>query len=493
MTYRPKNYEEFAAYASTANVIPVSKKLPSDMLTPVAAYLKLRGAGKRSFLLESIEGNERISRYSFIGVDPYLVIKARGENLEYEQGDGIVSVEKGDIFTSLSKYLASFVVAKVPDMPPFVGGGVGYIGYDAIRSLERLGGGLADDLGIYDSVVMFFSAAVIFDHVKQSLLIVAGVFVSQEGASRQLYESALATISDIENVLFGVVPAIDKTTRTLPPAIRSNVTKEGFESAVEKIRVHIREGEILQATLSVRVVIDNFAPAFQLYRAIRTLSPAPYMFYLDIGEYQLMGASYDMLLRCTGRRLDYRIAAGSCGRGATDVEDLLLAEELRADEKKVAEHTLAVDLARGDLGRVCDYGSIELFELMIVEKYSQMMQMVSSIKGRLANNKTSIDALAACLPAAKVSGAPKLRAIKLMDELENTRRGPYAGVILYLDYSRNLDSCITISTVICKQGQAYAQAGESIVADSVPDKKYLETINKVRLLLKSVEIAEKEI
>lgn len=492
MAFRPKNYEEFAQYASNANVIPVAKKIAADLMTPVAAYLKLQSAGRHSFLLESIEGGEKVARYSFLGVDPHLIIRVRGRRIEYEQTSGVY-VEEANLFEALRTYFGRFTTARIPEMPPFTGGAVGYIGYDVVRLFENIPESHPNEIGIDDAVLMFFSTVLAFDHLKQQIIIVTNVFTDgATGSLEELYKKALHTIAGVEDLLASPLVLPTKQMRTHPPSVRSNITKEQFEDAVDRAKEYIKEGDIFQIVLSQRFEIDFYAHPFQIYRALRRLNPSPYMFYLDLSEYQLIGASPEMLVRCTGRRLDYRPIAGTRARGTTDVEDLLLSEELRADDKEVAEHVMLVDLGRNDLGRVCDYGSIELLELMVVERYSHVMHMVSNIRGRLAVDRDRFDALVACFPAGTVSGAPKVRAMQIIDELEPTRRGIYAGTTLYIDYSGNLDSCITIRTVLTKQGRAYIQAGAGVVADSIPEREYIETVNKARALLKAVETAEKE-
>ncbi len=492
MAFKPKNYEEFAQYASSANIIPVAKKIAADLMTPVAAYLKLQAAGRHSFLLESIEGGEKVARYSFLGVDPHLIIRARGRRIEYEQSSGVY-VEEGNLFEALRAYFGRFNTARIPEMPPFTGGAVGYIGYDAVRLLENIPDRHPNEIGLEDAILMFFSTVLAFDHLKQQIVIVTNVFTDGTADSlEQMYKEALRTIASVEEVLASSLTLPAKQTRTRPPSVRSNTTKEQFEAAVDRAKGYIKDGDIFQVVLSQRFEIDFSVHPFQIYRALRRLNPSPYMFYLSLGEYELIGASPEMLVRCTGRRIDYRPIAGTRARGTTDVEDLLLGEELRADDKEVAEHVMLVDLGRNDLGRVCDYSSIELLELMVVERYSHVMHLVSNIRGRLAPNKDRFDALAACFPAGTVSGAPKVRAMEIIDELEPTRRGVYAGTTLYIDYSGNLDSCITIRTVLTKQGRAYIQAGAGIVADSIPEREYIETVNKARALLKAVETAEKD-
>src|SRR6185503_18280992 len=348
-----------------------------------------------------------------------------------------------------------------------------------------------DEMGLDDAVMMFFSRVLVFDHVRHQIQLIANVFT--QGRTENLMAEYQRAVDDIEAMSARLEEPIEKLPRRKPSAdipLRSNMTKQEFEEAVEKAKEYITAGEIFQVVLSQRFEIGVNTHPFEVYRALRVVNPSPYMFYLKIGDTSIFGASPEMLVRATGRRLEYRAIAGTRRRGATETEDLLLGEEMRADEKEVAEHVMLVDLGRNDLGRVADYGSVEVTDLMIVERYSHVMHLVSGIKARLREGMDRFDALAACFPAGTVSGAPKIRAMEIIDELEPTRRGVYAGAVMYLDYSGNLDSCIAIRTIVMKDGRAYFQAGAGIVADSVPEKEYIETVNKARAMLQAIEMAE---
>ncbi|MEW6730241.1 MAG: anthranilate synthase component I [Acidobacteriota bacterium] len=493
MSYTPKSFEEFARLATQGNVIPVAKTVAADLMTPVAAYLRLQSLSPYSFLLESIEGGEKVARYSFLGTSPHVILRARGSTVELVRNNES-ELQQGSFFEVLRRYFNPLIPTRLGELPPFTGGAVGYVGYDAVRWFERVPSRITNDFSVDDALLMFFSTVLAFDHVKQQIVIIANVFT--EGSDQDLernYQQALARIEEIEVALAAPLEIPPKRKRMQPPTIRSNMSKEMFEQAVERAKAYIRAGDIFQVVLSQRFELNIVAHPFQIYRALRMINPSPYMFYLSMNDLVLIGSSPEMLVRCTGRRLDYRPIAGTRPRGTTDVEDALVGEEMRADEKEVAEHVMLVDLGRNDLGRVSDYGSVEVLDLMTVERYSHVMHLVSNLRSRLRAGSDRFDAFSACFPAGTVSGAPKVRAMEIIDELESTRRGPYAGAVLYLDYSSNLDSCIAIRTVVVKNNRAYIQAGAGIVADSIPEKEYIETVNKARALVKAIEIAEKEL
>lgn len=427
MSITPKSYAEFATLAAQGNVIPVVKTIAADLLTPVGAYLRLYKQSPYSFLLESIEGGEQVARYSFLGVTPHLMVRARGANVEViRNNEG--ELQQGSLIDVLRRYFGQLIPVKVGELPPFAGGAVGYMGYDAVRWFERVPARSPDDLNVDDALLMFFSTVLAFDHVKQQITIVVNIFTEgQTDGLEAKYRRAVEQIEEIEMLLSAPVELPAKAKRTQAPQIRTNINKEQFEAAVERAKAYIKAGDIFQVVLSQRFEIDIVSHPFQLYRALRMINPSPYMFYLNMGGMALIGSSPEMLVRCTGRRLDYCPIAGTRARGTTDVEDALLGEEMRADEKEVAEHVMLVDLGRNDLGRVSDYGSVEVLELMAIERYSHVMHMVSRLRGRLRVGKDRFDALSACFPAGTVSGAPKVRAMEIIDELEATRRGPYAG------------------------------------------------------------------
>jgi anthranilate synthase component 1 len=347
-------------------------------------------------------------------------------------------------------------------------------------------------VGIDDAVMMFFSRLLVFDHVRHQIHLIANVFTDGRTSGLEAeYQKAVDDIEAMEARLEDPIEPLPINQNSATPRVRSNMTKEKFEQAVIAAKEYIAAGDIFQVALSQRFEVGLGAHPFEVYRALRVVNPSPYMFFLKAGDQSIIGASPEMLVRATGRRIEYRPIAGTRPRGATETEDALLGEEMRADEKEVAEHVMLVDLGRNDLGRVADYGSVEVTDLMIVERYSHVMHLVSSIKARLRSGMDRFDALAACFPAGTVSGAPKIRAMEIIDQLEPTRRGVYAGAVMYLDYSGNLDSCIAIRTIVTKNGRAYFQAGAGIVADSIPETEYIETVNKARAMLQAIEMAEK--
>jgi anthranilate synthase component I len=487
----PNNYDEFLKLAAEGTVVPVFKRVMADLLTPVSAYLRFHRSSSHSFLLESIEGGEKVARHSFLGFDPYAIVRSKAGRVTIESSTGTEESEES-MMAVLRRISGRHLPVRFPEMPPFVGGAVGYITYDAVRWFEKVPDKNPDDLGLDDAVMMFFSRLLVFDHVRQQVYLIANVFT--EGKTAGLEEDYQRAIDEIEAMEARLEDAVEPLTRTVSsngPRLRSNMTKEKFESAVDRAKEYIAAGDIFQVVLSQCFEVDLEAHPFQVYRALRVVNPSPYMFFLKLGDDSIIGASPEMLVRVTGRRLEYRPIAGTRPRGATETEDLLLGEELRADEKEVAEHVMLVDLGRNDLGRVADYGSVEVTELLSVERYSHVMHLVSSIKARLKAGKDRFDALAACFPAGTVTGAPKVRSMEIIDELEPSRRGVYAGTVLYLDYTGNLDSCIAIRTILVKGSRAFIQVGAGIVADSTPEKEFVETVNKARAMLQAIELAEK--
>ncbi len=489
--FTPASYEEFLKLAQEGTIVPVIKRVMADLLTPVAAYLKMLRLSPYSFLLESIEGGEKVARYSFLGFDPHAIVRCRAGRVTIESPAGREETDQ-PMLDVLRRLSGRYIPVRIPDIPPFSGGAVGYMSYDAIRWFENIPDKNPDSLGLDDAVMMFFSRLMAFDHVRHQVHIIVNVFT--EGKINHLekeYQKAISDIESIEARLEDPIEPLARRENNTDTKLRSNMSKQVFEESVERAKEHIAAGDIFQVVLSQRFSAGISAHPFQIYRALRVVNPSPYMFYLNINDHQVIGASPEMLVRATGRRLEYRPIAGTRQRGETETEDLLLGEELRADEKEVAEHVMLVDLGRNDLGRVSDYGSVEVTELMEIERYSHVMHLVSSIKARLRKGSHRFDALAACFPAGTVTGAPKVRAMEIIDELEPTRRGVYAGAVMYLDYSGNLDSCIAIRTIVAKDGRAYIQVGAGIVADSVPETEYFETVNKARAMLQAIEMAEK--
>jgi anthranilate synthase component 1 len=486
----PSSYDDFLKLAGEGTVVPVSKRVMADLLTPVAAYLKIERLSPFSFLLESVEGGEKVARYSFLGYDPHTVVRSRDGRVSIESKSGKEETDR-PMLEVLRRLAGRHIPVRLPDMPPFVAGAVGYISYDAVRWFEKIPNNNRDDLALDDAVMMFFSRILAFDHARHQVHLISNVFT--EGRTSGLEAEFKAAVDDIEAMEARLEDPIEPLPRRLlseKAKVRSNMSKQQFEQAVVRAKEYITAGDIFQVALSQRFDVALSPHPFEVYRALRVVNPSPYMFYLNIDDHSIIGASPEMLVRATGRRLEYRPIAGTRARGSTETEDLLLGEELRADEKEVAEHVMLVDLGRNDLGRVADYGSVEVTDLMIVERYSHVMHLVSGIKARLKSGMDRFDALAACFPAGTVTGAPKVRAMEIIDELEATRRGVYAGAVMYLDYSGNLDSCIAIRTIVAKGGRAYIQSGAGLVADSVPETEYVETLNKARAMLQAIEMAE---
>ncbi|HXE76043.1 MAG TPA: anthranilate synthase component I [Candidatus Xenobia bacterium] len=483
----------FAKLARPGAVVPVTRRITADLLTPVSAYLRLARRSKFSFLLESVEGGERIARYSFIGVDPYLRLRSRGGLIELvDTHRETIERRSGNLFEELRRLTRAYRPVSIPGLPPFTSGAVGYLAYDVVRLLERLPERAADDLHLPDAEFLFFSQLVAFDHIRHQILLIANVFCDRQRMLRRQYGRAVAELDVLEAAL-GAEPQLRTAPagrRGAPPKVKSNFARRDYLTAVQRAKRHIRAGDIYQVVLSQRFQTPIRTDPFSIYRALRIVNPSPYMYFLNLGELQVVGSSPEMLVKVQGRDAFYRPIAGTRPRGATEEEDRRLEHQLRSSVKERAEHIMLVDLGRNDLGRVSEYGSVKVEELMTVERYSHVMHLVSSLRGRLRRGVDCFDALAACFPAGTVTGAPKVRAMQIIDEIEPTRRGLYAGCVCYLDFSGNLDSCIAIRTMVIRDGVAYVQAGGGIVADSRPEREFQETENKARALLAAIELAE---
>ena len=471
--------EEVKQLRSQGNVIPVYKSVIADFLTPVSAFLKLEKDRSHAFLLESIEGGERIARYSFLGVDPFLITRYR---------DG----EPANFIRNLRETMERFKSVKLPNLPPFTGGAVGYFGYDMVRTIEDIPKTSIDDLGVDDAVLMFYKTVLAFDHLRHQIHIISNILVdeSQESIDIQ-YRRAVEEIQRIEALLRAPVEIPRVTRSDGDVVVRSNFDKKDYLEAVRNAKEYIAAGDIFQVVLSQRFEIDLPTPSFEVYRALRIVNPSPYMYFLKMPETTIVGSSPEMLVRVRAREVEYRPIAGTLPRGGTNAEDEANAERLRNDEKERAEHIMLVDLGRNDLGRVSQYGTVKVEELMFIERYSHVMHLVSSLCGELRNGVDRWDALMACFPAGTVSGAPKVRAMEIIDELEPTKRGVYAGAVMYVDFSNNLDSCIAIRTLVVRGNKGYIQAGGGIVADSVPENEYMETVNKSRALIRAINLAQR--
>jgi anthranilate synthase component 1 len=485
-------FDEFVDLAKRGTFVPVCKEIIADLLTPVSAFLKIAEHSDYAFLLESVEGGEHVGRYSFLGKDPFLVVRVRDGKTVIERAGTSEESAEGFIAT-VRKLMADFRAPYVPHLPRFTGGAVGYLTYDAAEWFEPVpsargpleGPNTATDLATF----MLFDTVLAFDHAQHRLLLIANARITADDDLEALYQFACARIQFLETELErslsgGKSPAGGAVT------LRSNLTKEQFESDVRTAKEHIAAGDIYQVVLSQRFEADVTADPFTVYRALRHVNPSPYMYFLRLGKLAIVGASPEMLVRVEGRRAQTHPIAGTRPRGATTDEDQRLAEELKRNEKERAEHVMLVDLGRNDLGRVCDYGTVRVPQFMTLERYSHVMHLVSIVEGQLAEDTDRLDALASCFPAGTVSGAPKVRAMEIIADLEPTRRGVYAGAVGYLDFAGNLDFCITIRTVVMANGKAYIQAGAGIVADSNPTAEYEETKDKAKAVVRALELAQ---
>jgi anthranilate synthase component I len=494
----PATFEDFEQEAKLGNVVAVVRTVLADMQTPVGAFLRIAGEAPHSFLLESIEGGETVARYSFLGANPWMIARGRGSETIVET-DGAREVRNQNAVDFLREYFRDQRLVRRAGLAPLSGGAVGYLAYDAARWFEpvlNVDGAASPET--YDAVWMFFRTIVAFDRVRQLMEITSLVFTDEAEGDRErlreLYQRAVAETESVEHRLTS-----DSTTAISSPTpheettveFQSNWSQDNFEAAVDKVKEHITAGDCYQVVIAQTFTKPITAQPLAIYRALRATNPSPYMYFLRMGEETIIGASPEMLVRCHEQRLDYRPIAGTRRRGANDAEDEMLGEEMRTDEKEVAEHTMLVDLGRNDLGRVSEYGSVEVEALMTIERYSHVQHLVTSLRGRLRPDLDRFDALAACFPAGTVTGAPKIRAMEIIRELEPASRGVYAGAVLYVDYADNLDSCIAIRTIELRNGIATVEAGAGIVADSVPEREYEECLNKARALFRAIELAEK--
>jgi anthranilate synthase component 1 len=488
------DFREFQQLAKQGNLIPVYDVFPADLLTPVSAYLRLAQGARYSFLLESVEGGERIARYTFAGANPEEVFRYANGACVLESQNRILWEER-DPVTFLRARMDRFRPVRLPGLPPLVAGAIGYFSYDMVRLIERLPKRLRDDIGLYDAQLMFYHGIIAFDHVQHRLWIVRNVHTDGEGSLRGKYNAAVREIRKTRQLLGQASPAEQpkKQSKKHPTPLRviSNFQREEYLEAVRKAKSYIRAGDIFQVVISQRFSAKTNAEPFQVYRELRALNPSPYLFFLQMNDVAVVGSSPEMLVKVQGRDVFYRPIAGTRWRGKDEAEDQRLEREMLASEKERAEHIMLVDLGRNDLGRVSEYGTVRPEKLMTVERYSHVMHLVSSLRGRLREDVDCFDALMACFPAGTVSGAPKVRAMEIIEELERTRRGIYSGGVLYLDFAGNLDSCIALRTMVIKNGVAHVQAGGGIVADSTPEGEYQESLNKAKALLAALEAAHR--
>lgn len=483
------DFKAFCQLARQGNLVPVYDTYTADLLTPVGAHLRLAQNAKYSFLLESVEGGETIGRYTFTGVNPEEVFRARGRSCTLETRGKKVHFDENPV-EQLRRLTARYKPVRVPGLPPLTAGAIGYFAYDMVRLVERIPDTGRDDIGADDCVMMFYLGLVAFDHVQHRVSVIRNVFTEGPGSLRDKYDAAIREIQRTRRLLEGPLPRQHRARPTKPVRVESNMTKQQFVGAVNKAKEYILAGDAFQIVASQRFSAKVNTAPFEIYRALRVVNPSPYLYFLKLDDVSVVGSSPEMLVKVQGRNAFYKPLAGTRPRGRDEKEDRELEAELLTDPKERAEHIMLVDLGRNDLGRVCEYGSIKVDRLMFVERFSHVMHLVSSLSGRLRKEVDCFDALMACFPAGTLSGAPKVRAMEIIDELEPTRRGIYAGAILYLDFSGNVDSCIGLRTLVAKGGHVYIQAGAGIVADSVPEREYEETVSKARALVKALEIAQ---
>ena len=487
-------FDEFVDLARRGTFVPVVKEIMADLLTPVSAFLKIAEHSDYAFLFESVEGGEQVARYSFLGKDPFLVLRSRAGRTIIDRS-GVTTESTEPFVPVLRRLMAEFRAPFVQGLPRLTGGAVGFIGYDAAVEFEsalaeawqKVPPPDAEDAGF-----MLFDTVLAFDHVKHRILIIANARVTGDEDLSALYQFACAKIQFLERELERSLSHA-KGSGGKAPDVRSNVTRETYESGVRTVKEHIAAGDIYQAVLSQRFEADVTADPFTVYRALRHVNPSPYMYFIRMGGFAIVGSSPEMLVRVEGQHVETHPIAGTRPRGRNDEEDLRLADELKRNEKERAEHVMLVDLGRNDLGRVCEFGSVRVPQYMGLERYSHVMHLVSTVEGRLADTRDHLDALVSCFPAGTVSGAPKIRAMQILSQLEPTRRDLYAGAVGYIDFAGNLDFCIAIRTITIRDGVARVQAGAGIVADSNPAAEYEETRDKARALLQALEMAEIEL
>jgi len=486
--------KEFIKLSKKGNIVPVYTEIMADFETPLSAFTKIDD-GQFSYLLESVVGGERIARYSFLGSAPALVFMSKGRKITiWARGKKKVFTAKKGPLEEIKKIMRKFSFVPVSALPRFCGGLVGYMGYDTVRFFERIPDKNKDDLKLPDCFFMLTDTILLFDHVEHRIKIVSNAFI--DGDASSAYEAAVAKINKVVRRLSKPAGQPVRRGRVKSDAdedmpVKSNLTKHQFTNIVKKAKKYIAAGDIIQVVLSQRFEKDITADPFEIYRALRSINPSPYMFYLKFGKLRLVGASPEIMVRCEGSVAELRPIAGTRPRGRDATEDKLLAKELLKDPKERAEHIMLVDLGRNDVGRVCRYDTVKVSEFMAIEKYSHVMHIVSDVSGVLNPTSDIFDLVKASFPAGTVTGAPKIRAMEIIDELEGVKRGIYAGSVGYFSFSGNLDTCIAIRTIVVNNRTAYVQAGAGIVADSNPEKEYKETLNKAKAMLAAIREAEK--
>lgn len=495
--------KEFLALARNHTLVPVFRILTADLETPVSAFLRAAWESPECFLLESVENGEKVGRYTFIGLNPYKRIVARGRSIVISEGKKTVQLE-GEVFAILREALSGHTPARVPGLPPFTAGAVGFLSYDVVRQIEKLPATASDELHVPDACLLFFDEVLAFDHVRKEIHLVVTADVTLK-APAAAHADAVKRLARLEKRLSRPLPKLPKPASKSKLKVTHRTRKKDYLAAVERTREYIRAGDIFQAVISQRLDVDPGVDPFAVYRALRIVNPSPYMFYLRVtpegfaaktkkkparsGRLEVAGSSPEMLVRVHQGKVEYRPIAGTRKRSQDEAADLALEAEMLSDEKERAEHVMLVDLGRNDVGRVSEYGTVKVDRLMFVERYSHVMHMVSTIEGKLRAGLSAVDALRACFPAGTLSGAPKVRAMEIIEELEPARRGIYGGCVLYADFSGNLDSCITIRSMVAQDGKGHIQAGAGIVADSVPEAEYQECLNKAQAVLRAIQRA----
>jgi len=484
--------DEFKKKLSNGNLIPVWKEVLADFDTPVSAFRKIE-TGKYSFLLESVEGGEKWGRYSFLGTEPSVIFRSKGRDIEIIE-DGKSRKHKGDPVDSLRELLSRYKPVTTPELPRFHGGAVGYFSYDIVRFVEDLPDLNEDELGLWDALFIITDTVLVFDNVNHKIKIIYNAYVPEAGKAEEAYDKAVSKIHDIIARLRKPVSPYDEekdeAKQVTETELVSNFEKEDYKKAVLKTKEYIKAGDIIQAVISQRWKAPLEVQPFDLYRALRVLNPSPYMFYLNTETEILVGSSPEVMVRVEDGEVESRPIAGTRPRGKTEEEDLELEKDLLSDPKERAEHIMLVDLARNDLGRIAETGTVKVDELMTIERYSHVMHIVSNVIAKLKPDCDAFDVVRATFPAGTLSGAPKVRAMEIIEEMEPSRRGAYGGAVGYFSFSGNMDTCITIRTFVIKEDNIYIQAGAGIVADSDPEREYQESVNKVKALVKAIEAAK---
>jgi anthranilate synthase component 1 len=495
MTHYP-DFATFSRLATTADYVPVYRRVLSDVLTPVSAFHKIDDGGS-ACLFESVVGGEKVGRYSFLAAEPFMLLEAYGQEVRVNRNGQEQRVPTLNPLQVLRSRVHEIRVAKLAELPPFVGGAVGYAGYDTVRYVEKLPNAPPDDRELPDLSFAFYDHMIVFDNVQKTAIVVVLAKVDSGRKEAGYKDSYTAACRRVDRL----VDKLSRPSDSLAPVdieiggeakldYQSNFTQPLFEDAVRKCVDYIRAGDIFQVVISQRLAVPLAVDPFEVYRTLRVVNPSPFMFFLRTRKCTLVGSSPEIMVRVVNGKVTVRPLAGTRRRGRTEEEDARLAEELLADPKERAEHVMLVDLGRNDVGRVARYGTVGLSDVMVIERYSHVMHITSNVTGQLTTDRDAFDALAACLPAGTVSGAPKVRAMQIIDEIEPHRRGPYAGAVGYIDFAGNMDTCIALRTIVIHDGTAYVQAGAGVVADSVPELEYEETLNKARGLLKAIEITQ---